>query len=196
LGLFDDVLAAGFRSKSSFGGLGYEAVWAQLKPWLANISTTGALKWLPRAAMQMPCSIPEYESGVPVGPCSHFALENCLCCGQPVCLTHAFVDSRGDAVCYLCVVQARGAGAGQAGASRQAYQPPPPPPPPPPSAEQQAWWARGILGVQEGVTWDAIKKQHRALSAQFHPDRPAGNEARFKDVQKAFEILRKTYGEK
>lgn len=184
---------AGFNTQA-FGGVGYEAVWAQLKPWLGNVSTNGVLKWLPKAASQMPCQVPEYDQGRPVGPCQFVALEACLGCGRPVCLNHSFVDAQGDAICYLCAVGLREGSAGRA----QAYEPPPPPPPPPgerAQAQQKAWWARGILGVQEGVPWETIKAQHRKLSAQFHPDRPGGDEKRFKDVQMAYDILKKAYGE-
>jgi DnaJ-class molecular chaperone len=56
-------------------------------------------------------------------------------------------------------------------------------------------WARTQLGVQEGVPWETIRKQHRALSAKFHPDKPGGDEQRFKDVQNAYDWLKKVYGE-
>lgn len=200
MGIFDDfarTFASGGFNPQTFGGPGYEAVWAQLKPWLARISTNGVLRWLPRAASQMPCQIPQYDQGIPVGPCEHTALETSLLCGRPVCLNHSFIDGQqGDAVCYLCIVEARARAAGQA--------PPPPPPPadeapPPPDARAEAagkaWWARGVLGVQEGVTWDAVKAQYRKLSAQFHPDRPTGDERRFKDVQTAYTVLKTLYGE-
>ena len=195
MGLFDDVfnVAAGFRAQA-FDGLGYEAVWSQLKPWLANISANGVVKWLPKAALQVPCRVPKYQDGIPVGACQHVGLASCLCCGSPVCLTHSFVDAQGEVVCYLCVVKASSA----ARPFQESPQPPPPPPPPDPAQElrRQANWARMILGIQEGVPWESVKRQHRTLSAQFHPDRPSGNEAKFKDVQKAFEVLRQIYGEK
>ena len=199
MGILDDLAQVGVGFTRQFGGLGYEAVWAQLRPWLGSISTNGALRWLPKAATQMPCHVPEYEGGVPVGPCRHAALETCLGCGEPVCLTHAFVDSHGEAICYLCAVRLRaGSGSGgpvpggepqpdqraQAEAARKA------------EAHRRAWWARGVLGVQEGVAWGEIRKQHRKLSAQHHPDRPQGDEARYKNVQMAYDVLKEIYGEK
>lgn len=200
MGLFEDVaggFVSGLQSKG-FGGIGNEYVWAQLKPWLAKISTNGVLKWLPRAATQMPCQIPDYDQGVPVGPCEFVALDQCLCCSRPVCLNHAFVDSQGDSICYLCAVALRQQGQRQgtpATPPRWEQQTPPPQPDPEAEAKERAWWARGVLRVQEGVSWEAIRKQHRSLSAQFHPDRPDGDEARFKDVQKAYDMLKKVYGE-
>lgn len=191
MSFFEDAarLAASGFSSQSFAGPGYESVWAQLKPWLGRITTSGVLKWVPRAASQMPCQIPHYENGYPVGPCTQHALETCLVCQSPVCLSHAFIDGQqGDAVCYLCVVKMRG------GEPKKAAEEPTKVDPKA-EAIQKAWWARGVLGVQEGVSWEAVKKQHRALSAQYHPDRSGGDEQRFKDVQKAYDMLKLVYGE-
>jgi len=202
VGLFDDFTRAfsgGGFSPESFSGPGYQSVWSQLKPWLQTISTNGVLKWIPRASSQMPCQIPVLENGIPVGPCPNVALETCLACGKAVCLAHSFVNDNGDAICYGCVGKLQHAGAQYH--ARQHHAPPPPPPPQDPqarartTAKQQAWWAYTVLNVQEGVPWESIKKQHRALSAQHHPDRPGGDEARFKDVQKAYDILKLVYGE-
>jgi preprotein translocase subunit Sec63 len=63
-------------------------------------------------------------------------------------------------------------------------------------AQQRAWWARGVLNIQEGVPWEAVKKQHRTLSAQYHPDnKSTGDEQRFKDIQTAYDTLKLIYGE-
>jgi hypothetical protein len=198
LGILDDLAQAGAGFTRQFGGLGAEVVWAQLRPWFSSISTHGVLRWLPRAAVHLPCHVPEYEGGVPVGPCRHAALETCLACGEPVCLTHAFVDSHGEAICYLCAVKLRAVGSGADSASpgpqadseqerqrarRQA-------------AEQRAGWARGVLNVQEGISWEDVRRQHRKLSARLHPDRAGGDEARYKNVQMAYDVLKEIYGEK
>lgn len=198
MGLFDDIAKAALNggfSPQAFAGPGYESVWSQLKPWLARITTNGVLKWIPRAASQLPCQIPQYENGFPVGPCVSHALETCLVCGRPVCLNHAFLEGQeGNAVCYLCVVQMRERTT--PGSTQQAKQEPPPQAPDARvAAAQKAWWARGVLNVQEGVSWAEVKKQHRALSAQYHPDKSTGDERRFKDIQTAYDTLKLIYGE-
>lgn len=192
MGFFDDLAQAGVGFTRQFGGLGYDAAWAQLRPWLGSLSTNGVLRWLPKAASGTPCSVPEYEGGVPVGPCEYVALESCLGCGRPTCLNHSFVDSQGDAICYICAVNLRKQG------SALPKQPPPQTPFTPPGPDPVAvrlTWARTTLNVQEGTPWPEVRKQYRALSAQFHPDRPSGNEARFKDVQMAYDVLKTSYGE-
>src|SRR5688572_25946225 len=49
-----------------------------------------------------------------------------------------------------------------------------------------------VLGVGKKASADAIKKAHRKLVRQYHPDRNPGDakaEARFKEVQAAYDIL-------
>jgi molecular chaperone DnaJ len=49
-----------------------------------------------------------------------------------------------------------------------------------------------VLGVKEDASGAEIKKAYRALAKRFHPDRNAGDkraEARFKEVQEAYDVL-------
>src|ERR671938_1642864 len=48
------------------------------------------------------------------------------------------------------------------------------------------------LGVQKNASQDEIKKAYRKLVRQYHPDRNPGDaaaEARFKEVQAAYDVL-------
>ncbi len=49
-----------------------------------------------------------------------------------------------------------------------------------------------ILGVERSVTSDALKTAYRRLARKFHPDvsKEANAEARFKEVQEAYEVLK------
>ncbi len=49
-----------------------------------------------------------------------------------------------------------------------------------------------ILGVERSVTADALKTAYRRLARKFHPDvsKEADAEARFKEVQEAYEVLK------
>ncbi len=49
-----------------------------------------------------------------------------------------------------------------------------------------------ILGVERGVSADALKGAYRRLARKFHPDvsKEANAEARFKEVQEAYEVLK------
>lgn len=51
--------------------------------------------------------------------------------------------------------------------------------------------AREILGVAVGATEEEIKKAYRRKAMQYHPDREGGDEAKFKEVQMAYETLQK-----
>ena len=46
-----------------------------------------------------------------------------------------------------------------------------------------------VLGVKPNATPEQIKKQYRKLSLEFHPDRPNGNPAKFKEINEAYEHL-------
>lgn len=179
----------GLGSNAAGAPSGQGLLWDQLKPWLARIAQQGALKWLPQAAHQLPCQVPHYEGGQPVGECSRVAVDACLTCKRPTCLEHSFVDSNGDLVCYMCVSKL-----GQS-PKQQRQQTPPPAPDKRVEAAKKAWWARGVLGVDEQATWDDVRKAHRTLSATWHPDRSGGDEKRYKDVQIAYDLLKTLMGE-
>lgn len=46
-----------------------------------------------------------------------------------------------------------------------------------------------ILGVSKDASDDEIKKAYRKLAHKHHPDKPGGEEARFKEVNEAYQVL-------
>lgn len=46
-----------------------------------------------------------------------------------------------------------------------------------------------ILGVEKKATKDDIKKAFRKLAHQYHPDKKGGNEAKFKELNEAYQTL-------
>jgi molecular chaperone DnaJ len=47
-----------------------------------------------------------------------------------------------------------------------------------------------VLGVGKGASADEIKKAFRRLAVQYHPDKEGGDEAKFKEVNEAYEVLK------
>lgn len=46
-----------------------------------------------------------------------------------------------------------------------------------------------ILGVEKNASADEIKKAFRRLAHKFHPDKQGGDEAKFKEVNEAYQVL-------
>lgn len=46
-----------------------------------------------------------------------------------------------------------------------------------------------ILGVAKGASTEEIKKAYRKLAHQHHPDKQGGDEAKFKEVNEAYQVL-------
>ena len=52
-----------------------------------------------------------------------------------------------------------------------------------------------VLGLQKGASMAEIKKAHRKLALQNHPDK-GGSDDKFREIQEAFETLQKVHGAK
>lgn len=50
--------------------------------------------------------------------------------------------------------------------------------------------AYSILGLSSDASEEEVKKSYRSLVKKYHPDRSQGNEAKFMEVQKAYEYLK------
>jgi curved DNA-binding protein len=46
-----------------------------------------------------------------------------------------------------------------------------------------------ILGIERGADEAEIKKAYRKLAAKYHPDKPTGDESKFKEISEAYEVL-------
>jgi molecular chaperone DnaJ len=46
-----------------------------------------------------------------------------------------------------------------------------------------------ILGISKGASDDEIKRSYRKLAQKYHPDKSGGDEAKFKEINQAYEVL-------
>lgn len=46
-----------------------------------------------------------------------------------------------------------------------------------------------ILGISKGATQDEVKRAFRKMAHQYHPDKAGGNEAKFKEINEAYQVL-------
>jgi DnaJ-class molecular chaperone len=53
-----------------------------------------------------------------------------------------------------------------------------------------------ILGVSHQVSLDELKKSYHQLATIYHPDKPTGNEEKFKEINIAYELLREALEKK
>jgi hypothetical protein len=170
-------------------------VWQELSPWLRSLVSTASLKWVERLGASEQCHVVTIDAGTG-HRCHGAAIAHCVGCKKPTCLTHAFVDGSGEAVCFACVTEliAHKGVAGPAHGSNGAR-------PPTPSNPKDVAWARRLFKVKASASWSDVRAAHRKLSARWHPDKvqdatgKAKAEEKFKELGRAFEILKKEYGQ-
>jgi hypothetical protein len=196
-------------------------VWNELKPWVGSLGQSAMRKWIPRIQGGDMCEIPIMQRGRVVGECDHLGMAECEICHRPVCLSHALIDQDANAICFICMSDARQtvpifqrdrARQQQDGAKtrsqqerqqerdQQRQQQNPHGGKQPPNA-LQVLEALTRLELKPGATWTEILAAHRRLSARFHPDRgktakeKAKLNTKFVEVQKARDLLKQVYPE-
>lgn len=182
-GVFDHIAEVIEALQHAPGGF-HSRIWQELGPWMTHFGQTGAKKWIARLSAAEPCHVVTRAQNGSTHRCDRPSIAHCVACHKPTCLSHGFIDSAGEAICFVCV--------GASARTRAA-------PAEDPHRDEELAWARRLLKVRASATWETIRSAHRKLSAHWHPDRyktdaqKAKAEAKFKEIQKAFELLSKEH---
>lgn len=207
--LADDVPWGTFASVMSenlgASSVAAEEIVAQLKEWGSHLTKNALSKWTASIATPQPCDSPDVSSGRPK-KCPSYAVVRCDVCLRPCCLAHARVDYLGDAICEVCIGEAKARRRAngtppysrpQAGAREEPRrQQAPPPEPPSPPGEMTVAQALRVLKLPKKASWNDIRSTYKSLVYEHNADRPqsdADREKNTKQLQKlnaAYAVLK------
>lgn len=173
----------------------------QLKEWGSHLTKNALEKWAVSVMSPTACDSPDVSSGRPKS-CPSYAVVKCDVCNRPCCLAHARVDYMGDAICEVCIGEAKARARSVGGYSRPHAQAHREAPPPAASASMSAAAALKVLKLGPRASWDQIKAQYRKLVVKHNADRPQTdaerekNTARLKKINAAYSVLKTRYEQK
>jgi hypothetical protein len=174
------------------------SIMEQLHQWGSHLTENALRKWTVSVMNPTGCESPDVSTGRP-RRCRSHAIVHCDVCGRPCCLAHSRVDYAGDAICEVCIGDAKARARGAPGGYRRATYDEDAPKAKP-GADVDA--ALRTMKLPKSASWDEIKKRYRKLVVQYNADRPQSekqrtlNVERLKKINAAFEVLRKVHEEK
>jgi hypothetical protein len=165
---------------------GASEIFAELREWSSHLSRNAVLKWTPMLATRTRCESPDVSTGKP-RKCEGTAPFRCDICSRACCLAHARVDYMGDAICEVCIGQAK---ARKRAEDREK------------DKSDVVGKAFKTLGLDDASTLEEVKKRYKELVLKYNADRPqsdkkrAKNNERLKEINLAFEALRDHFEKK
>lgn len=184
-GTFVSVMAHNVGESSAAA----QEVVGQLKEWGSHLTKNALEKWTIAIVAPTACDCPDMSRGK-ARPCEWLAIVKCDACGRPCCLAHARVDYAAEAICEVCIVEAKARARERGG-----YVPGVAAEPPRPGVMTPGQ-ALKALKLPVGATWEQIRRQYRRLAVKYSADRPqsekmrAANTERLKKINAAYEVLR------
>jgi hypothetical protein len=195
-GTFASVMAQNLGAN----GVAAQEIVEQLKEWGSHLTKNALSKWTVSVMSPTACDSPDVSSGRP-RQCPSYSVVRCDVCQRPCCLAHARVDYMGDAICEVCIGEAKGR-ARAAGYSRPHAQHEAPPPAASPSGDMSVVAALKTLKLPRDANWQQIKTQYRKLVLKYNADRPQSekqrtvNVERLKKINAAYAVLKVHYEQK
>lgn len=166
------------------------AIAQQVQDWAGHLIHNASEKWVMSVLMPTECGSPDVSFGKPRA-CKQNSVVRCDVCGRACCLAHCRVDYMGDAICEVCIGEAKGRARANGTAPRQE-----PPKSGVGAASMSSEGALRMLKLAGSPSWDAIKKQYRVLVRRYNADRPQTDKQRAKNTEllkrfnAAYEVLR------
>lgn len=189
-GTVANAMADGLGARSEAA----EEIVRQLTEWGAHLTGNALAKWTVAVAMPVGCDSPDVSSGRP-RPCESHAVVRCDVCGRPCCLAHARIDFMGDAICEVCIGEAK---ARKRAAPNETYSRPhgerrekrgerrreSPPAEERVASEMTVSLALKTLKVRKNADWHEIRVAYRKLVLKHNADRPQTDEQRSRNTER------------
>lgn len=143
----------------------------QIAQWGTHLASNAAQKWIVRVTTDpRPCHM---------RGCKGKAVVPCVSCGEPTCMTHAYLSFEAEGICFAC---ATGVQVGDV-----------------PAEVSQAFT---LFGIDEDAGLEEVSARYKKLVAKHHPDKQKGSvpkkraEAFMKELNQAYAVLKKHFEER
>jgi hypothetical protein len=162
----------------------------QLKQWGTHLTSNALTKWSVALIDPQDCQVPHVGPDERLSKCTAQALVRCDCCGRWSCLAHCRVDWQADALCAVCVGEAK-AHVRNSRASWEDQKKK--------RAQRSLTAAFRALKLKPNATFDEVKSQYKRLVRQYNADMPQSdrererNTKRLQKINAAFEVLKEHF---
>jgi hypothetical protein len=176
--------AASAATNGRFDKNAPERIGSQLSSWVGHFVNNASLHWSKALIDNQVCDF-----------CRQDALSECISCGARVCLQHAHVSYRAEAVCDECVESLLESRQEERKARRQYNRRQEKAQAPKTEVSPEVKEAFKKLGLKFGAPWDEVRIAYKGLSLKYHPDtnKRASAQSKMVEINQAYSVLKNYY---